>query len=98
VFAAAGILTLALGVGATTAVFSVAEPLLARRLPVSGPGELVLLRTVDPTSNGRDRVPDELFHRLSADSRTLSGVLAFTVAQDVSPPLDLVIEGEGRDP
>ena len=97
-FSAAGLLTLALGVGATTAVFGVAEPLLARRLPVAAPEELVLLRTVDPAlPNGRDRVPDELFYRLTAESRTLSRVLALNVSGDVIARLDLVVDGEGSD-
>lgn len=97
-FTGAGILTLALGVGATTAVFSVAEPLLARRLPVIAPEELVLFRTVDPAQeNGGDRIPDEFFDLLTSGSRTLSGALASLSLEDVSAPLDLVIEGEGPD-
>ena len=38
-------LTLALGIGANTAVFSVLDPLLLRRLPVTKPDELVLLHS-----------------------------------------------------
>src|SRR5881397_3416111 len=44
-FAAVAVLTLALGIGANTAVFSLTDQILLRLLPVKNPGELVLLRT-----------------------------------------------------
>ena len=40
-FAVTAILTLALGIGANTAIFSILDPLLLRKLPVSRPEELV---------------------------------------------------------
>ncbi|MGB8592202.1 MAG: ABC transporter permease [Candidatus Acidiferrales bacterium] len=43
-FAAAAILTLALGIGANTAIFSVFNQVLLQRLPVKNPNELVMLR------------------------------------------------------
>jgi putative ABC transport system permease protein len=42
-FALVGILTLALGIGATTAVFTLVNPLLIKPLPYEDPSQLVLL-------------------------------------------------------
>ena len=43
-FAVAAITSLALGIGANTAIFTLVDQILLRLLPVSNPGELVLLR------------------------------------------------------
>jgi predicted permease len=43
-FTAAAVVSLALGIGATTAIFTLIDRILLRPLPVRNPGELVLLR------------------------------------------------------
>jgi len=48
VFAVAAILTLALGIGATTAVFSVVDRILFRSLPYAHPGQLVSVGLTAP--------------------------------------------------
>src|SRR5256712_5801409 len=49
-FAAVAVLTLALGIGANTAVYSLTDQILLRRLPVRNPDELVILRMPGPKS------------------------------------------------
>ena len=47
-FTLIAVMTLALGVGANTAIFSLTDQILLRRLPVERPGELVVLRSPGP--------------------------------------------------
>jgi len=75
VFSAIVILTLALGIGANTAIFSLIDSLMLRRLPVKDPRELVLLSTQQGVGTWSYPVWDQirrrqLFEDVAAWSRT----------------------------
>jgi putative ABC transport system permease protein len=67
-FAAAAILTLALGIGATTAVFSVVYGVLLRPLPFSDPSRLVRVNALDGDVEWTASPPDFVDWRAQASS------------------------------
>lgn len=77
-FTSAAILTLALGVGATTAVFSVVHAVLIEPLPYAEPERLVRIWETNP-AQGIDRgaVSPGTLSDLRSRSRTLTGVALF---------------------
>src|SRR4029079_16931399 len=52
-FAAVAILTLAVGIGANTAIFSIVDALLIRRLPIPAPDEMSYLTRTTPLGANR---------------------------------------------
>jgi predicted permease len=73
-FALTVVATLALGIGANTAIFSILHALVLRSLPVAEPDRLVVL------SRNQLSMPYPLFRHFQEHSTTLDGVLAFRTA------------------
>jgi predicted permease len=99
-FAVTVILTLALGIGATTAVFSAMNAILLRRLPVPNPRQLVYLTVPDGQPDAATNTGDAdssfslpVFEALRRDRRALSGLIAF-----VPLSTDQVDIRSGNDP
>ena len=82
VFTLMVIVTLALGIGANAAVFTVVNSVLIRKLPYTDPGRLVAVQFHAPTAAQADTsVPSPALDLWRAQSRTLESVAAYTLSQ-----------------
>src|SRR5437763_11462984 len=82
-FTAVAVLTLALGIGANTAIFSLTDQILLRRLPVERPEELVVLRSPGPKTgrvssdgDGAASFSYPLYKELRDRNQVFAGLLA----------------------
>jgi predicted permease len=78
-FSITAILTLALGIGAVTSVFSVVDAVLLKPFSFRDPQRLVVLREAEEESSGRIAFPDNYRHvqRLKNSARTLEDIAIF---------------------
>ncbi|HYE86672.1 MAG TPA: ABC transporter permease [Vicinamibacterales bacterium] len=73
---AAAMLSLALGIGANTAIFSLMDAVMLRTLPVHNPQELVFLAHGQPNPGASSNYP--LFERYRSLEHVFSGITAFS--------------------
>jgi putative ABC transport system permease protein len=88
-FVAATVVTLALGIGATTAIFSVVRGVLLRALPYPGFDRIVQIWQLDKAGQEM-QFSDPNFDDLRAQSRSFSGVAQFANSGAASVSGDIV--------
>ncbi|MGH9620417.1 MAG: ADOP family duplicated permease [Candidatus Acidiferrales bacterium] len=76
-FAFTAIITLALGIGANTAVFSLINSLVLRSLPVHNPGRLVSIQTINPNNLEDTRLSLGAFEQIRNRKDLFSGVFSW---------------------
>jgi predicted permease len=89
-FTAVALITLALGIGANTAIFTLIDAALLKMLPVRDPQQLVAFKTVSPVLGVNDQFSYRSFRLLEQQTRRLDGVLAFRRLFD----MDLEVDGQ----
>src|SRR5580692_5535746 len=76
-FTAVAVLTLALGIGANTAIFSVVDAVVLRALPVRDPQQLVYVHLLHADGRDADGFPVPLFQELQRQNDAVAGLIGF---------------------
>src|SRR5262245_12752818 len=77
-FALVALLSLALGIGANTAIFSLIDMVMLKTLPVQDPASLAFIDTSAGKSGGSSGPPYPLFELMRDSNQYLSGIAAFS--------------------
>src|ERR1041385_6597394 len=80
-FIVIAVLTLGLGIGANTAVFSVVNAFLLRPLPYKEPDRLVILQRTPVAAKSRSVYSYPVFNEVREQAQSLDGVTAFAYRQ-----------------
>lgn len=88
-FTVFAITSLALGIGATSAIFSLFDAIVLRELPVPDPGRLVFLSQQMPGIGSNSNLSYPHFVRVRDTATTIDGILAMT-------PRRLSVESKGQ--
>src|ERR1700677_1162436 len=86
------VMTLALGIGANTAIFSLINAALLKMLPVRDPEQLVQFNTINPAIGQNDFFPYPAFQKFRQKNDAFSGILAFANVNEV----DVEVNGQGQ--
>src|SRR6516225_3072534 len=76
-FTVVAVITLALGIGANTAIFSLVDAFFLRRLPVKSPERLVFVNRVSPNGRTTDNFPYPIFEQFRDHNQSFSGLFAW---------------------
>ncbi|MGH9410899.1 MAG: ABC transporter permease, partial [Vicinamibacterales bacterium] len=80
-FSAAVVLTLAVGIGANVAVFSVVDALMLRSLPYARPEQLTAVAYRSAADTGPAAVPSPAFVAWKESSRTMQSMAAYSTGE-----------------
>jgi predicted permease len=80
-FSAVALLSLALGIGANTAIFSLVNAILLKPVPVDEPGRLAAVFTTDARNPGNLPLSHLNYKDLRDQNQVFTGMTAFTFAQ-----------------